>query len=57
MTHCCIAKENSLFVIEDAAQSFGAKYKDKISCSFGDIAARPFFGQTLAVMVEVCVFQ
>ena len=38
-----IAKENGLFVIEDAAQSFGAKYKDKISCSFGDIACTSFF--------------
>ena len=32
-----IAKEHGLFVIEDAAQSFGAKYKDKMACSFGDI--------------------
>lgn len=38
-----IAKENGLFVIEDAAQSFGAKYKDKVACSFGDIACTSFF--------------
>ena len=30
-------------IIEDAAQSFGASYKDKISCSFGDIACTSFF--------------
>ncbi|MGB5219238.1 MAG: DegT/DnrJ/EryC1/StrS aminotransferase family protein [Smithella sp.] len=38
-----IAKENGLFVIEDAAQSFGAKYKDKMSCSYGNIACTSFF--------------
>ncbi len=38
-----IARENGLFVIEDAAQSFGAKYKDKMSCSLGDIACTSFF--------------
>jgi len=38
-----IAKKQGLFVIEDAAQSFGAKYKDKMSCSFGDIGCTSFF--------------
>ncbi len=38
-----IAEEHGLFVIEDAAQSFGAKHKDKMSCSFGDIACTSFF--------------
>ena len=38
-----IAKEHGLFVIEDAAQSFGAKYKDKMACSFGDIGCTSFF--------------
>lgn len=38
-----IAKENDLFIIEDAAQSFGARYKDKMSCSFGNIACTSFF--------------
>ena len=38
-----IAKEQGLFVIEDAAQSFGAKYKDKMSCSYGDISCTSFF--------------
>lgn len=38
-----IAKNNGLFVIEDAAQSFGASYKDKMSCSFGNIGCTSFF--------------
>jgi UDP-2-acetamido-2-deoxy-ribo-hexuluronate aminotransferase len=38
-----IAKEFGLFVLEDAAQSFGATYKGKKACSFGDIAATSFF--------------
>lgn len=38
-----IAGEHGLFVIEDAAQSFGAEYNGKMSCSFGDIACTSFF--------------
>jgi len=38
-----IAKKYKLFIIEDAAQSFGASYKNKKSCSFGDIAATSFY--------------
>lgn len=38
-----IAKENNLFVIEDAAQSFGGSHKGKMACSFGDIACTSFF--------------
>jgi dTDP-4-amino-4,6-dideoxygalactose transaminase len=38
-----IAKDHGLFVIEDAAQSFGAEYKGKKSCSFGKIACTSFF--------------
>lgn len=38
-----IAKENNLFVIEDAAQSFGASFKSKKACSFGDIGCTSFF--------------
>ena len=38
-----IAKENDLFVIEDAAQSFGAKHQDKMACSFGHVACTSFF--------------
>jgi len=38
-----IAMENNLFVIEDAAQSFGAGYKGKKSCSLTDIACTSFF--------------
>jgi dTDP-4-amino-4,6-dideoxygalactose transaminase len=38
-----LAKEHGLFVIEDAAQSFGAKYKDKMACSYGNISCTSFF--------------
>jgi UDP-2-acetamido-2-deoxy-ribo-hexuluronate aminotransferase len=38
-----VAKKYGLFVIEDAAQSFGAEYKGRKSCSFGDIACTSFF--------------
>jgi dTDP-4-amino-4,6-dideoxygalactose transaminase len=40
---CKIAKENGLFIIEDAAQSFGGQYKDKMACSLGDIGCTSFF--------------
>jgi len=38
-----IAKEHGLFVIEDAAQSFGAEYKGRKACSLTDIACTSFF--------------
>jgi UDP-2-acetamido-2-deoxy-ribo-hexuluronate aminotransferase len=38
-----IAKKHNLFVIEDAAQSFGAEYKSKKSCSLADVACTSFF--------------
>jgi dTDP-4-amino-4,6-dideoxygalactose transaminase len=38
-----IAKRHGLYVIEDAAQSFGARYKDKRTCSLADIACTSFF--------------
>lgn len=38
-----IAAENGLFVIEDAAQSFGAEFSGRKSCSFGNIACTSFF--------------
>jgi dTDP-4-amino-4,6-dideoxygalactose transaminase len=38
-----IAQEHGLFVIEDAAQSFGAEYKGQKSCSLADIACTSFF--------------
>lgn len=38
-----IAKEHGLFVIEDAAQSFGGEYKGKKACSLADIACTSFF--------------
>jgi len=38
-----IAKKYNLFVLQDAAQSFGAVYKNKRACSHGDVAATSFF--------------
>lgn len=38
-----IAKKHNLKVIEDAAQSFGAVYKDKKSCDLSDISTTSFF--------------
>ncbi len=38
-----IAEKYGLFVIEDAAQSFGAEHKNKNTCSFGDLSITSFF--------------
>jgi dTDP-4-amino-4,6-dideoxygalactose transaminase len=38
-----IAKKHNLKVIEDCAQSHGAKYKGQLSGSFGDYAAHSFY--------------
>lgn len=38
-----IAKKHNLYVIEDAAQAHGAKYKDKSIGSIGDIATFSFY--------------
>jgi UDP-2-acetamido-2-deoxy-ribo-hexuluronate aminotransferase len=37
------AKEYGMFVLEDAAQAFGAEYRGRKTCSFGDVAATSFF--------------
>lgn len=38
-----ICEKYSLVLIEDAAQSFGASYRGKKCCAFGDIATTSFF--------------
>lgn len=38
-----IANEHKLFVIEDAAQSFGATYKGKMSCNLSLVSSTSFF--------------
>ena len=38
-----IADKHNLFVIEDAAQSFGAEYHGKKACSLGNISCTSFF--------------
>lgn len=40
---CRIGRDHRLFVIEDCAQSFGAKYKDKHSGTIGDIGCFSLF--------------
>ena len=47
-----IAKDNNLYVVEDAAPSIGAEYKGKKTGSFGDFAAFSFQGAKLAVTGE-----
>ena len=42
-----IARENSLFVIEDATESLGATYKDKKTGTFGDFGFFSFNGNKL----------
>lgn len=38
-----LAEQYHLAVIEDAAQSFGARYKDRLSCGLGSISCTSFF--------------
>lgn len=38
-----IAEKYDLFILEDAAQGFGGKIREKKACSFGDIATTSFF--------------
>lgn len=39
-----LASKNKIFIIEDCAEAFGTKYKDKHVGSFGDIGTFSFFG-------------
>lgn len=38
-----VAEKENLFVVEDAAQSFGAEYKGKKSCALAEIGCTSFF--------------
>ncbi len=38
-----IAKEHNIYVIEDACQAVGAKYKSKSACSLGDMGCLSYF--------------
>lgn len=40
---CSIAQKYDLYVLEDGAQGFGGKIRDKRVCSFGDISTTSFF--------------
>lgn len=52
-----IAKKHKLFVIEDAAEAHGAKYKSKTVGSIGDIGCFSFFGNKVITTGEggMCV--
>ena len=52
-----IAKKNKLFVVEDCAESHGARYKGRKVGSFGDIACYSFFGNKIITTGEggMCV--
>ncbi len=39
-----IAKENNLFLIEDCAESIGAKHRNKLTGTFGDCSTFSFYG-------------
>jgi perosamine synthetase len=39
-----IAREHHLFLVEDCAEAFGARYKGQLVGTFGDIAAFSFYG-------------
>lgn len=39
-----ICQANNLYLIEDVAEAFGSKYKDRYAGSFGDISTFSFFG-------------
>lgn len=46
-----IAKNNNLYVVEDCAQAHGAKYKNTIVGSFGDVAGFSFYpGKNLGAL-------
>ena len=39
-----ISKEHNLYLVEDAAEAFGSKYKGKYTGTFGDVGIFSFFG-------------
>ena len=47
-----IAKENSLYLIEDAAEALGSMYHGKSVGAFGDAAAFSFFGNKMITTGE-----
>ena len=47
-----IAKKHGLYVIEDAAEAHGAKYKEKKVGSFGDISCFSFYGNKIITTGE-----
>ncbi len=45
-------KKNKIFLIEDAAEAHGAKYKNKMVGSFGDVSCFSFFGNKIITTGE-----
>lgn len=39
-----LAKENNIFIIEDCAEAFGSRYKNRHVGTFGDVSTFSFFG-------------
>ncbi len=57
--HCCnlsklikIAKEKKILILEDAAQSIGAKYKNKYLGTIGDMGGFSFYGNKIITTGE-----
>jgi len=51
-----IAKKHNLYIIEDAAQAFGASYGDKLIGTFGDAAAMSLQGNKIITCGEGGIF-
>lgn len=49
---CSIAKENSLYIVEDCAEAHGAEWDGKKVGSFGDISCFSFFGNKVVTTGE-----
>lgn len=47
-----IKKEHDLFLVEDCAEALGARYKEKLTGLFGDIATFSFYGNKLITTGE-----
>jgi perosamine synthetase len=47
-----LAKKHKLFVIEDAAEAHGARYKTKLAGTFGDIGCFSFYGNKIITTGE-----
>ena len=51
-----IANKHKLFIIEDAAEAFGSKYKNDYVGTIGEISTISFFGNKTIITVEGGIF-